>query len=258
MMQKKESHPTSVQSTPLDTTAAASSPPRHLSSAEFHQAVLAARPRTAVFDCDGTLWSGDAGREFMEWSMDTGLVSRERAEAMRSRYRAYCAGEVSEIAICGEMAQLYTGLEDATLRDAAARFFREFVEARIFPALEHLISALRAQNTAIWAVSSTNHWVIEYGVTRFGIPPERVLCARVHVEAGRITDRLLDVPTDEGKALALERAGLPHPDAVFGNSVHDAAMLALGREAYAVNPTPALAKIAAGRGWPVFAPPIHS
>ncbi len=34
-----------------------------------------------------------------------------------------------------------------------------------------------------------------------------------------------DVPTDEGKAGALARAGLSRPDAVFGNSIHDLAML---------------------------------
>jgi phosphoserine phosphatase len=249
-MQKKEPHPTSVQTTPAQPT------PVRLSAADFHAAVLAPRPRTAVFDCDGTLWSGDAGREFMDWSVETGLVPPDRVPALNARYRAYCAGQVSELAICGEMAQLYTGLEDATLRDAAARFFDQFVQPRIFPDLERLVAHLRAAHVAIWAVSSTNHWVIEYAVRRFGIPPERVLCARVHIENGRITDRLLDVPTDEHKALALERAGLPHPDAVFGNSIHDAAMLALARHPFAVNPTPALEQIAADRHWPVFQPDL--
>ncbi len=52
-------------------------------------------------------------------------------------------------------------------------------------------------------MSSTNDWVIEEGVRGFGIPAERVLAARVEVKVGVVTDVLVDVPTDEGKAVAL-------------------------------------------------------
>ena len=225
-----------------------------LSADRFQQAVLSSAPRTAVFDCDGTLWSGDAGYEFMVWSLETGLVSRNASDWIDSQYRLYRAGQLSEVAICGEMVQLYTGLEESEMRVAAARFFRRHVEARIFPELEQLIQQLRANGCEVWAVSSTNNWVIDEGVRDFGIPPERVLCARVAVDAGRITSRLLDVPTDEGKALALERVGLSHPDAVFGNSIHDAAMLAIARTPFAVNPTPALVEFASERHWPIYYP----
>ncbi len=228
--------------------------PTHLSNADFQQAVLAAQPRTAVFDCDGTLWKGDAGYDFMLWSIETGLVSRNASDWIDSRYRLYRAGELSEVAICGEMVQLYTGLEESELRQTAKEFFTRYVRSHIFPEMEQLVSTLRGTGCEIWAVSSTNNWVIEEGVRDFGIPPERVLCARVQIHEGRITSTLIDVPTDEGKALSLQNAGVPHPDAVFGNSVHDAAMLAIGRHSFAVNPTPALVEIAADLGWPVFYP----
>ena len=80
--------------------------PAHLSAAEFHRAVLALSPRIAVFDCDGTLWGGDAGYGFMLWSIETGLVSRNAADWIDSRYRLYRTGDISELAICGEMVQL--------------------------------------------------------------------------------------------------------------------------------------------------------
>ena len=57
--------------------------PARLSTNDFHRAVLALAPRTAVFDCDGTLWSGDAGYDFMVWSIKTGLVSRNAATGAR-------------------------------------------------------------------------------------------------------------------------------------------------------------------------------
>lgn len=228
--------------------------PASLAASDFHRAVLALAPRVAVFDCDGTLWSGDAGYGFMLWSIETGLVSRNAADWIDSRYRLYRSGDISEIAICGEMVQLYTGLEESELRRGAATYFRSQIEPHIFPEMQSLVTDLLAAGCEIWAVSSTNNWVIEEGVRDFGIPPERVLSAQVAVEDGLITSTLIDVPTDEGKALALERVGRAKPDVVFGNSIHDAAMLALARAPFAVNPTPALLEIAAERNWPVFIP----
>ena len=216
--------------------------------------VQALAPQTAVFDCDGTLWSGDAGSSFMRWSMETGLLSPEKTAWLNERYEGYKRGEVSELAICGEMVQVYAGLDEAALRAAAATFFREHIEAHIFPELHALIQQLQEHGTDIWAVSSTNDWVIEEGVRRFHIPANRVLAARVAVEAGRITDRLLDVPTDEGKVTALRNAGITTPDVVFGNSVHDASMLSIARGAFPINPSLALVERSAAEGWPVYHP----
>jgi phosphoserine phosphatase len=95
---------------------------------------------------------------------------------------------------------------------------------------------------------------VEDGVRRFGIGPERVLAARVRVQDGLITSDLIDVPTDEGKAEALQQVGIPRPDSVFGNSIHDVAMMEMAERAFPVNPTPALVEIAAQLGWMVFYP----
>ncbi|WP_035359287.1 HAD family hydrolase [Edaphobacter aggregans] len=227
---------------------------RPLTTEQFHAAVHSLNPKIAVFDCDGTLWSGDAGSGFMTWSIETGLISREAADWIDARYRAYNRNEVSELAICGEMVQLYQGLRDDELRRAARNFFAQKIERHIFPEMLELIANLRANGTDIWAVSSTNVWVIEEGVRRFGIPVARVLAARVEAKNGIVTDLLADVPTDEGKVASLNRVGVTSPDAVFGNSIHDAAMLAIGRRAFAVNPTPALLERSTQQSWPVYYP----
>jgi phosphoserine phosphatase len=221
---------------------------------EFRQAVLSSAPHVAVFDCDGTLWDGDAGVGFMTWSMEAGLLSRDASSWLDARHRLYRHGEVSEVTICGEMVQVYAGLRDEELHRAAARYFGSHVEAQIFPEMQALVGELRAAGADIWAVSSTNNWVIEEGARRFGIGPERVLAARVRVQDGLITSDLIDVPTDEGKAEALRGVGIPRPDAVFGNSIHDAAMLEMAGHAFPVNPTPGLVEIAGQRGWTVFYP----
>jgi phosphoserine phosphatase len=216
---------------PTDTVA------RVLTAAEFQAAVLALAPRLAVFDCDGTLWSGDAGSGFMRWTIDRGILSPEAVAWLDRRYQGYLAGQVSEFAICGEMVQVYCGLSESDMRAAAAEFFATEIEHRIFPQLRALIAQLQSAGTEIWAVS-------------------RVLAAQVDVSNGIVTDTLIGVPTDEGKVTALARAGITTPDCVFGNSVHDAAMLAIARAggAFPVNPSPALLTRAAAEGWHVFYP----
>jgi phosphoserine phosphatase len=228
-----------------------------LSTAEFHAAVHALAPRIAVFDCDGTLWSGDAGSTFMRWTIERNILSPAATAHLNARYQAYLAGHVSELAICGEMVQIYAGLPEQTLRTAAAEFFSTQIEPNIFPELRTLIHDLQSTGTEIWAVSSTCDWVIEEGVRRFNIPPDRVLAAQVAITpTGLITDQLIAVPTDELKVTALHRAGIHTPDAVFGNSIHDAAMLSIARitGAFPVNPNPALLVRAAAEHWPVFYP----
>lgn len=228
--------------------------PHLLTTSAFEAAVREMEPRIAVFDCDGTLWSGDAGSSFMAWSIEAGLLPQETNDWLAGRYDLYNRGGLSEVGICGEMVQVYAGLHEDRMREAAEQFFQERIEALIFPELQRVVADLQRFGCEIWAVSSTNHWVIEAGVQRFNIAPEKVLSARVDVVDGIVTDRVLDVPTDEGKVLALARKGVLRPDAVFGNSIHDAAMLAIARRAFPINPTKALQEQSAGAGWQVYFP----
>ncbi|MGB6691479.1 MAG: haloacid dehalogenase-like hydrolase [Terracidiphilus sp.] len=224
------------------------------SAAEFERLVLDCNPKIAVFDCDGTLWSGDAGYGFMAWTLEQGLVSRATSDWIDTRHRAYRAGQVSELEICGAMVQMYAGLHEDEMRAAAARYFSEFVQERIFAEMAALIAALRQTGVELWAVSSTNKWVVSEGVRELGIPQKRVLAAEVKVADGIVTSEIVDVPTDEDKATALRRVGLAHPDAVFGNSVHDLAMLEIAQNPFPINPSPALLKAAAANGWGYFRP----
>jgi phosphoserine phosphatase len=117
-----------------------------------------------------------------------------------------------------------------------------------------LVEVLRQGETEIWAVSSTNKWVIAEGVRDFSIPEDHILAAEVRVENGLITSDLIDVPTDEGKAVALRRVAVSRPDAVFGNSIHDLAMLEMARNPFPVNPSHSLLEAASKRGWGYFVP----
>jgi hypothetical protein len=58
-------------------------------AADFIASVLRLELRIAAFDCDGTLWAGDAGEGFFDWELKQGLLPDEIAAWARSRYADY-------------------------------------------------------------------------------------------------------------------------------------------------------------------------
>lgn len=224
----------------------------------FLDTVLSAQPKIAVFDCDGTFWEGDSGEDFFYWSIDNGLVRTELARPAVHRYADYKTGKVGEEQMCGEMVTLYRQQREDVIAAAAEEFFRDLIEPRIFPEMQELTARLATAGCELWAVSSTNEWVVRVGAARFGIPRNHVLAACAWIEDGCVSERLLRVPTGEGKAAAI-RTALGHPpDAAFGNSIHDIAMLELARRPYAVNPNPDLERIATAKLWTIFKPEPRS
>jgi phosphoserine phosphatase len=223
-------------------------------AAAFLDHVERQRPRIAAFDCDGTLWAGDTGEQFFYWELDRGLLPDAAARWLQARYRDYKSGKVSEETICGEMVTIHKGLSSATLQQEADKFFVAKFAVAIFSEMRELVARLHEQGCQIWAVSSTNDWVVQAGVRHFGIPADRVLAACVHCDGGLASDHLWRVPTDEDKAVALREVLPGTLDAAFGNSMHDAAMLSLATWAFAINPNPDLQHMAQQRGWRIYFP----
>jgi HAD superfamily phosphoserine phosphatase-like hydrolase len=216
--------------------------------------VLRLRPTLAVFDCDGTLWAGDAGERFFDWELNRGVLAPDIVRWARERYAEYKAGKVSEDDMCGEMVTLHKGLKEAEVLRLSKEFFEEKFVQNIFPEMRQLISELQDSGCDIWAVSSTNEWVIGEAMKHFGIPQGKILATSVEIENRIITDRLIRVPSGIGKPKAiLEVIGRP-PDAAFGNSRWDVEMLLIARYAVAVNPNPDLEQVARQRGWTVYWP----
>lgn len=218
------------------------------------ESILRLRPTLAVFDCDGTLWSGDAGEGFFDWELKRGVVSPDVVRWARARYADYRAGKVSEDDMCGEMVTLHRGLREDDVLSLSKQFFDKYFLRNIFPEMQRLVSELQKAECDVWAVSSTNEWVVREAMKHFGIPREKVLAAGVQIENGIISDRLVRVPSGLGKPKAiLEVVGRP-PDAAFGNSRWDTEMLQIARYAIAVNPNPDLEQVARQRGWTVYWP----
>jgi phosphoserine phosphatase len=228
-------------------------------TADFIQGVLQLKPQLAVFDCDGTLWAGDAGFGFFDWELTRGLVSDDVVRWARARYEEYLAGKVSEDDMCAEMVTINRGLPVTDVMGAAGEFFEAKMLGGFFPEMRDLVSRLHDIGSEIWAVSSTSEWVIQAGMKHFGIPASRILAAAVAVEDGKVTDKVIRVPSGKGKPLAIREVIARTPDAVFGNSVWDADMLEIARHPFVINPTPELLTISSQRKWPVYYPePVSS
>jgi phosphoserine phosphatase len=65
------------------------------------------------------------------------------------------------------------------------------------------------------------------------------------------------VPSGEGKPRAIRELIGKDPDAAFGNSRWDAAMLAMAEHRFAVNPNPDLEQMARERGWRIYWPDVE-
>jgi phosphoserine phosphatase len=220
----------------------------------FVDSVVALDPRVAAFDCDGTLWSGDAGESFFAWEVAQGIVPPALGQRMQARYAEYKAGRVSEDDMCGELVTMHAGMLEADLMRVAADFFDHAFPGTIFPEMRDLVRQLLAAGCEVWAVSSSNEWVIRAAMKHFGIAEDRVLAAKVEIDHGVITDRLLRLPSGPGKPTALHECAGPVIDAAFGNSRWDLEMLEMARHAFAVNPNPDLLATARTRGWTVYFP----
>jgi len=226
------------------------------SSAAFIESVLRLQPRLAVFDCDGTLWAGDAGERFFDWELRRGVLSDDVARWARARYADYKAGKVSEDDMCGEMVTIHSGLAESEVQRVAKQFFDENFVSQLFPEMRELVRRLQRSGCEVWAVSSTNEWVIRAAMKHFEIDETKILAAAVKIENARITNQLIRVPSGEGKPRAIRDVIGKDPDAAFGNSRWDADMLAIAEHGFAVNPNPDLENMARERGWTVYWPTL--
>jgi phosphoserine phosphatase len=229
-------------------------PSYSLTAAEFVESVLRLQPKLATFDCDGTLWSGDAGEGFFSWEMNRGMVSDEIIRWACARYVDYQAGKVTEDEMVSDMTTMNAGLDELEVRRASRLYFEENMVSHIFPEMQELVRRLHNSGCEVWAVSSTSEWVIREAMKDFDIPAKRILACEVEIENGRITDRMVRVPSGEGKAVAIREVIRRQPDIAFGNSRWDVEMLALAKSPFAVNPTAELKEVAAGKGWTIYLP----
>jgi phosphoserine phosphatase len=136
----------------------------------------------------------------------------------------------------------------------AREFFEENFVSRIFAEMRELIARLQNTGCDVWAVSSTNQWVIREALPHVGISAGKMLAASAEVKDVVISGNLTRLPSGPGKPKAILEVIGQVPDAAFGNSRWDADMLTLAKHAVAVNPNPELEKLARQKTWTIYWP----
>src|SRR6266481_380522 len=169
---------------------------------DFIASVIAQRPKLAVFDCDGTLWTNNSGEDFFYWSMGDNsekhsIVKDATVQRMRKRYDDYRNGLVGEEEMCGEMTTMYSGLRINEMETAAQKFFAAMVKPNYFLEMLELTQTLAANGCELWAVSSTNEWVICEGIKDYKIPATNVIAATARIADGVVTSELTRMPSGE-------------------------------------------------------------
>src|SRR5258708_10425288 len=111
---------------------------------EFLDSIIRLQPGVAAFDCDGTLWSGDAGERFFDWELREGsIVPDVPVASMRERYATYKRGGVDETTMCGGMVTMHRGISELKMLEAAVRFFDHLFVPHRFREIRELVTPLR-------------------------------------------------------------------------------------------------------------------
>lgn len=214
-----------------------------------------------LFDLDGTLLPTDSDHAFGEYLVQIGWadaeVHRRRNDAF---YADYLAGRL-EMADYVEFATSpWRGRPEAELSAVMSSFLAEVARPVLHPSALALVQQHRDAGDLIAIVTATNEFVTRPIAALFGI--HQLIATELERDAdGRVTGAIRGVPAfregkiarvaawlaGQGRALAdFERCTF------YSDSTNDLPLLEHVSHPVATNPVPALAAIAAQRGWPVL------
>ncbi|MEN9417448.1 MAG: hypothetical protein RI988_1068 [Pseudomonadota bacterium] len=218
-------------------------------------------PGLALFDLDGTLLPIDSDHAFGEFMVRIGWADAEahqrRNDAFYADYQAGCLDIHAYIEFATSAWRARSAPE---LAAASARFMREVIGPVLLEPARALVERHREAGDELAIVTSTNDFVTAPIAAALGIP--HLLATELERDAaGRVTGRIRGTPAlREGKVERVahwlaERGTTLQActrSTYYGDSTNDLPLLEQVTHPVATNPGPALAQIAAQRGWPVL------
>jgi len=217
--------------------------------------------RLALFDLDGTLLPTDSDHAFGEFMVRIGWADPQQHAVLNDKFfRDYQAG-------CLDM-HAYIDFATSSWRDRPApeiqamseRFMREVIAEHLRESAHALVRQHRQSGDRLAIVTATNDFITGPIARAFEI--ETLIATELERDdQGRVTGRIRGTPClREGKIvrvsqwLAQEGTRLEAYDEVvfYSDSTNDLPLLERVTHPVATNPAPALAKIAAERGWTVL------
>ncbi len=180
-------------------------------------------PGLAAFDADGTLWDGDIGEELLQELIRRRLLVDGPLDPWQEYQRRLRRDPSDAFSFA---VRLMNGLSEVVVRETSQHVFAERFVAGVFPPVRFCLDRLIARGWDVYVVSASNRWSVEVAAAHLGLSPDRVIALGVEVEAGLLTDRVLEpIPVLAGKVILLRQLAGRDADIAFGNSVLDLPLL---------------------------------
>jgi len=214
-----------------------------------------------LFDLDGTLIPGDSDHAFGGFMVDIGWADGAAWQAANDRFFAdYQAGRLDLDAYIEFATRVWRSRPLAQTLAARDRFMGEVMQPQLRPEARALVERHRGAGDLIALVTATNEFVTEPIAAAFGI--EHLIAVKLARRAnGDFTGHVDGIPSFQAGKIQRVHDWLASLGRQWGefervtfysDSTNDLPLLEVVSHPVATNPSPALADIAATRGWPIL------
>jgi HAD superfamily hydrolase (TIGR01490 family) len=215
----------------------------------------------ALFDLDGTLLPIDSDHAFGDFMVRIGWAdAKEHGRRNDEFFVDYLAGRLDMDAYIEFATAAWRDRAHDEIAAMSARYMREVIDPQLCDSARALVQRHRDAGDTLVVVTATNDFITRPIAAAFGV--EHLIATDLERDAsGRATGRVHGVPAlREGKItrvrqwLAERRQSFDDFGAVtfYSDSTNDLPLLEQVTHPVATNPGPALAQIAAERGWPIL------
>ena len=221
---------------------------------------LNAAQRLTLFDLDNTLLAGDSDYGWGQFAVRHRLVDPESYERRNAEfYAAYKSGTLDQRAYLEFCLEPLSRRSKAELDEWHRRFMTESIAPMMTRAGRALVEERIAAGDLVAIVTSTNTFIAGPIARAYGI--EHLIASQAGLDAGRYTGKLVGIPAfregkitrvDEWLASRGRRLGDFAQTWFFSDSTNDLPLLETVTHPVAVDPDPALEKLARQRRWPVI------
>lgn len=214
-----------------------------------------------LFDLDGTLLPLDSDHAFGQFLVHIGWAdAAEHGRRNDEFFVDYQAGRLDMDAYINFATAAWRQRSRAELDAVSARYMAEVITPALRDNARALVQRHRDAGDTLAVVTATNDFITRPITAAFGI--EHLIATELERDAaGRATGRVHGTPAlREGKIERVQQwlaqRGLRWSDCAsitfYGDSTNDLPLLEQVTHPVATNPGPALARIAAERGWPIL------
>jgi len=217
--------------------------------------------KLALFDLDGTLLPTDSDHAFGEYLVRIGWADAAGHRRANDRFYAdYLAGTLDMAAYVDFATAPWRDRDAESLRQVSEQFLDEVARPALHPSARALVERHQDAGDLVAIVTATNEFVTRPIAQLFGVG--ELIATELERDAqGRFTGGVRGVPAFQGGKVVrvqtwLAARGLRWGDlersTFYSDSTNDLPLLEQVSHPVATNPVPALAAIAAERGWPVL------